>query len=101
MSEFNGVSASKDVIPTIKEFEGFGEITVGGSVAGGDTNRVLFTALAVLNNPAVNSYLLANKLTLTDRVTKTRIFPREGMALIVGDVYNEPQAEVVELQENA
>jgi hypothetical protein len=104
MSELNGMRANEDIIPEIKEFEGVGELTVGGTVAGGDANRVIFTALSIANDPAVNSYLLANKVKLTDRVTKTKIFPREGMALPNGEIYHLPE-EVTELpaekQENA
>lgn len=103
MSEFNGRRADEDVIPTVQEFEGFGELTVGGSVAAGDVNRIVFTSLAMLNDPVINAYLLANKVRLQDRITKTRIFPREGMSLPDGQVFSFPQEEVVELpdaQEN-
>lgn len=95
----DGKKKNEDTIPTIQNFEGIGELTVGGSAAGGDATRMLFNALAMLNNPLVNSYLLAQKLKLSDRMTKTRIFPREGMALPNGEIYIEPQVEVVELPE--
>ncbi len=95
----DGRKANEDSIPTIQMFEGFGELTVGGSASGGDTNRVLFTALAMLNYPMVNSYFLAQKLKLSDRMTKTRIFPRDGMALLNGETFSEPQEEVLELPE--
>lgn len=104
MSGFDGRRTNEDIIPRVKDFEGFGELTVGGSVAAGDVNRVLFTALAILNSPQVNSFLLANRVKLSDRITKTRIFPREGMALPDGEVFIEPKEEVVDLpaeQENA
>jgi hypothetical protein len=97
MSEFNGRRADEDIIPTVEEFDGFGELTVGGSVAAGDTNRLVFTALAMLDDPAVNQYLLANKVKMQDRITKTRIFPRDGMSLPGGEVFSFPQEEVVEL----
>ncbi len=100
----DGRKADDDSIPTIQMFEGFGELTVGGSVSGGDSTRVVFTALAMLNDPMVNSYFLAQKLKLSDRMTKTRIFPRDGMALLNGETFSEPQEEVLELpetQENA
>lgn len=103
MSEFNGTRANEKMIPTVQKFEGVGELTVGGTVAGGDVNRVVFTTLALLNDPMVNSYLLANKVRLQDRMTKTMIFPREGMALPHGEVFSKPQEEVPELsveQEN-
>lgn len=103
MNSFTGVKSGEDHIPQVQTFEGFGELTVGGSVAQGDVTRMLFTALALLNDPTVNSYLLANKLKLADRITKTRIFPRDGMALPNGETYSEPQEETVDLsvdQEN-
>lgn len=93
MSSFDGRSTNEDNIPKVQEFEGFGELTVGGSVASGDITRVLFTVIAMLNDPTVNSFLLANKLKMTDRVTKTKIFPREGMALPNGEVYSEQESE--------
>jgi hypothetical protein len=97
MSEFKGKSSAEDAIPVIQEFEGFGEITAGGSVAGGDVNRILFISLALLNHPIVNSYLLANKVKVTDRTTKTEIFPRDGMSLQGGEVFSVPQKETSEL----
>lgn len=95
----DGRKANEDYIPTIQEFEGFGELTVGGSVSGGDTTRVVLTALAMLDHPTVNSYFLAQKLKMSDRMTKTIIFPREGMSLPNGETYSAPQVEVVELPE--
>lgn len=103
MNGFDGRRAGEDRIPSVQEFEGFGELTVGGSVAGGDVNRLVFTALAMLNHPLINSFLLANKVKMSDRITKTRIFPRPGMSLLDG-VYEEevlPQGSIVlEQQEN-
>jgi hypothetical protein len=99
----DGRKTKEDSIPTIQNFEGIGELTVGGSVAGGDTTRVVFTALAMLNDPMVNSYFLAQKMKMSDRMTKTQIFPRDGMSLPNGETYREPQEEVLELpaaQEN-
>jgi len=95
----DGRKTDEDSIPTIQMFEGFGELTVGGSVSGGDTTRVVFTALAMLNDPLVNSYFLAQKMKMSDRMTKTRIFPRDGMVLPNGETYSEPQEEVLELPE--
>ncbi len=95
----DGIKTKEDLIPTIQMFEGFGELTVGGSVSGGDSTRVVFTALAMLNDPMVNSYFLATKLKLSDRMTKTPIFPRDGMALPNGETFSEPQEEVLELPE--
>lgn len=100
----DGRKTNEDSIPTIQMFEGFGELTVGGSAVGGDRTRVVFTALAMLNDPMVNSYFLAQKLKLSDRMTKTAIFPRDGMALPNGENFSEPQEEILELpkaQENA
>lgn len=93
MSSFDGRSANEDNIPKVQEFEGFGELTVGGSVASGDITRVLFTVIAMLDDPMVNSFLLANKLKMSDRITKTTIFPREGMSLPNGEVYSEQESE--------
>ncbi len=95
----DGIKTKEDSIPTIQMFEGFGELTVGGSVSGGDSTRVVFTALAMLNDPMVNSYFLATKLKLSDRMTKTPIFPRDGMSLPNGETFSEPQEEVLELPE--
>ena len=95
----DGIKTKEDSIPTIQMFEGFGELTVGGSVSGGDSTRVVFTALAMLNDPMVNSYFLATKLKLSDRMTKNPIFPRDGMALPNGETFSEPQEEVLELPE--
>lgn len=100
----DGRQAKEDTIPIIQMFEGIGELTVGGSAAGGDSGRVLFIAVAMLNDPLVNSYFLAQKLKLSDRMTKTKIFPREGMALPNGETYSVPPVEATELpeaQENA
>jgi hypothetical protein len=95
----DGKKKDEDIIPTIQEFEGFGELTVGGTASGGDSTRLVFTALAMLNDPLINSYFLAQKLKLSDRMTKTRIFPREGMSLPNGETHSLPQVEVVELPE--
>jgi len=101
MSEFKGVSAREEVLPEIKHFDGVGELAVGGSVSGGDYSRMLFICDILRNDPVVNSYLLANKLKLTDRVTKTKIFPREGMALPEGETYTEPEQGTETVQENS
>jgi hypothetical protein len=55
--------------------------------------------MALQDDPLVNSYFLAQKLKLSDRMTKTKIFPRDGMALPNGETYSEPQEEVVELSD--
>jgi hypothetical protein len=39
--------------------------------------------------------MLSNKLKVVDRMTKTEIFPRDGMALPNGEVYEAPAAEEV------
>ncbi len=74
---------------SIENFEGIGDITTGI----GGVEHVLAVSLCILNNPQVNKFLLAQKLKLSDRITKTKIFPREGMALPDGEVYHEPIME--------
>lgn len=99
MNSLDGRRADEDLIPRVQEFEGVGELTVGGTVAAGDVNRLLFTCLVLLNDPAVNSYMLANGLKLQDRLTKTKVFPRDGMSLPNGEVFSAPQEETLDLPE--
>jgi len=73
-------------IPVVKDYEGFGELVTGSS----DPTRVILTALCMLNDPKVNSYLLDCKLKMSDRITKTQIFPRAGMPLSDGSVFVPP-----------
>ena len=70
----------------VENFEGIGELTIGV----GSNWHILTTALCLLNDPQVNKFLLAQKLKMSDRMTKTEIFPREGMALPNGEIYKEP-----------
>lgn len=84
--------ANDRVEPKIKEYPNFGELTIGSS----DVTKVIVTALCMLDHPLVNQYFLDNKLKLTDRITKTKIFPREGMRLLEG-VYHEPKEEQLSL----
>jgi hypothetical protein len=70
----------------IENFEGIGELTIGI----GSDKHILTTAIVLLNDPTVNKFLLLQKLKLSDRITKTQIFPRNGMALPDGEVYTEP-----------
>ena len=70
----------------IESFEGVGELTIGV----GSDKHILTTAIVLLNNPLINKFLLFQKLQMSDRITKTKIFPREGMALPDGEVYHEP-----------
>ncbi len=70
----------------IESFEGVGELTIGI----GSDKHILTVAIVLLNDPQVNKFLLVQKLNLSDRITKTKIFPREGMALPDGEVYHEP-----------
>lgn len=93
MSDFDGRSASEKEVPVVRSYEGVGELVVGGS----DALRVLVTAVCLLNHPTVNQYLLDNKLKLQDRLTKTKIFPRDGMALPNGEVFKAPVVETVSL----
>ena len=73
----------------IEHFEGIGEITIGI----GNNWHILVTALCIQNDPQVNRFLLLQKLKLSDRMTKTNIFPREGMALPNGETYKESTQE--------
>jgi len=73
----------------VENFEGFGELTIGVS----SQMNIVVTALCLLDRPIVNKFFLAQKLKLTDRITKTKIFPRPGMALPNGEVYQEPEVE--------
>jgi len=77
----------------IETFEGIGELTIGV----GSNWHIIAVALCLLNAPQINKFFLAQKLNLVDRITKTKIFPRNGMALPNGEVYQEPQSEVVEI----
>lgn len=77
----------------IEHFDGIGELTIGV----GSSGHIMVTALCLFNNPEVNKFFLSQKLNLVDRITKTKIFPRNGMALPNGEVYQEPQSEVVEI----
>ena len=90
MTEFRSDSPADAV--TIEEFEGFGEITVGGTSSNW---YLIVVALCLQDNPQVNKFLLANKLKIVDRMTKTKIFPRDGMALPNGEVYEDPTKEEV------
>lgn len=93
MTDFDGRAANEVEVPVVKTYEGIGELVVGGS----NKDRVVFTALALLNNPLVNQYLLDNKLKLQDRFTKTMIFPRDGMSLPNGEVFKAPVVETISL----
>ena len=77
MSEFSAQSVSAEAEKKIKAYRGFGELVVGG----GRLDRALLTAICMLDHPEVNQYLLDNAVKFEDRITKTKIFPREGMAL--------------------
>jgi hypothetical protein len=90
MTEFRSDSPADAV--TIEEFEGFGEITVGGASSNW---YLIVVALCLQDSPQVNKFLLANQLKIVDRMTKTKIFPRDGMALPGGEVYTAPEEEEV------
>ena len=92
MTEFKGTP--QDIVDAIRveEFEGFGEITVGGS---SDNWRLIITAMSLLDHPLLNKFFLANKLKLSDRITKTKMFPRVGMSLPNGEVYKDTEEEVI------
>lgn len=87
MSDFDGRRAGEETTPVIRTYEGFGELVVGSN----DVNKVVFTCLCLLNHPQVNQFLLDSKLVLKDRITKTAIFPRDGMALSNGQTYVSPK----------
>ena len=55
----------------------------------GDGAGVIVAALAAMNDPNVNEVLLAFKVGFSDRFTKTKVFPRKGMALPNGEVYTD------------
>ncbi len=74
----------------VEKIEPFGELAVGGGSANA---QFLLTSLCILDNPNLNYFFLVNKLRLRDRMTKTEIFPRDGMALPNGEVYTSPQPE--------
>jgi hypothetical protein len=86
MNEFNAKSGLEDTLPTIKTYEGFGDLVSGR----GKEGYVMFVAICMLDHPLVNQYLLDNNVKFSDRITKTQIFPREGMALPGGVVYSAP-----------
>jgi len=70
----------------IDKIEPIGELTIGV----GNNWHIMMTAMCILDSPNVNKFLLAQKLKMSDRITKTKIFPREGMALPNGETYKEP-----------
>lgn len=74
----------------VEEVAPLGELTVGGGSANA---QFLLTALCILDDPNLNHFFLVNKLKLRDRLTKTEIFPRDGMALPAGEVYTSLQPE--------
>jgi hypothetical protein len=78
----------------VEHFEGIGDLTIGV----GSNWHIIAVALCLLNDPKINKFFLFQKLRLNDRITKTRIFPRDGMALPNGEVYTEPQTEVEDLE---
>ena len=88
MSTFQSMNAETSLV---KKYEGIGELVVGGS----ELPRIIVTAICMLNNPTVNQYFLDGQLNLKDRITKTRIFPRDGMALPNGQTYTSPVVEEV------
>ena len=85
VGSFDGRKAAEADTAVVKNYPGFGELVVGGS----DPIRVILTSLCMLDNPQVNQYLLDQKLKLVSRLTNTKIFPREGMALPDGKTYSQ------------
>lgn len=95
MTELSNIPASfQQKSPTeeikVENIAPIGELLVGGGSA---NTQFLLTALSILNDPTLNYYFLVNKLKLSDRFTKTVIFPRDGMALPDGEVYKAPESE--------
>ena len=68
--------------------EPIGELTVGVDSV---TPQFLMICLCILDDPALNSFLLKNKVKFKDRLTGTQIFPRDGMSLPNGEVYKSPE----------
>ena len=87
-------SGPTDALDTVKieSFDGIGPLTMG---VGGNWH-ILMTALCLLNDPQVNKFMLAQKLNMSDRMTKTKIFPREGMVLPHGEFYQLPEENTKE-----
>ena len=85
----DSVSETPADVLKMEHFEGIGELTIGVS----SQMNLIVTALCLLDHPTVNKFFLAQKLRLSDRMTKTKIFPRPGMALPNGEVYQEPEVE--------
>jgi len=73
----------------IENIEPFGELVMGV----GSNWHIILTALCAIDNPNANKFLLGQKLKMSDRITKTQIFPRDGMALPDGEVYSEPTTQ--------
>jgi hypothetical protein len=102
ITEFDGTPSTPQSgdpldIVAVENFEEIGEITIGI----GSNWHILTTALCLLNDPQVNKYLLAQKLKLADRMTKTKIFPREGMVLPDGQTYHAPDEAENKEESNA
>ena len=91
-TDFQPKSPAEDI--KVENIEPLGELMVGGGSANA---QFLLTALSILNDPNLNHFFLVNKLKLSDRFTKTKIFPRDGMALPNSEVYKSP--EPVEVKE--
>lgn len=88
MTQFQSTNPADDM--KVEKIEPLGELAVGGGSANA---QFLLTALCILDDPNLNKFFLVNKLKLRDRLTKTEIFPREGMALPNGEVYTAQQPE--------
>ena len=93
MGEFRAETFADSVM--ITKITNIGELAVGGT---SDVQKVILSALANMNDPYINEVLLAFRVNFLDRITKTRVFPRSGMALPNGEVYKEePKQEDLEL----
>lgn len=88
----DGAKITEDAdAPQIKvvDIEGIGEVMVGH----GDAQATLMLVDCARNDPTTNQILLASNLKFTDRITGTKIFPREGMAMPEGKSYIEKVKE--------
>jgi len=86
--QFQSTNAADNI--KVEKIAPLGELAVGG---GSVSAQFLLTSLCILDDPNLNHYFLVNQVKLQDRLTKTRIFPRDGMALPNGEVYTSPQPE--------
>lgn len=96
MTSFQGTRAPDKI--KIRTLTNIGEVVVGGvSTPDPILQRMYVILLALINtnDPFVNEALLAQDVKFLDRFTKTKIFPRVGMALPNGQTYTETEVEEI------